>query len=86
MVAEKRNDKNSDFIDLTHIDLAEKNIFSIKNKYLDLFTTKQYKMVVPFLKALEKFINEPENADLGALNNIEKLSNLRKKKVFATQD
>ena len=24
-------------IDLTHIDLAEKNIISIKNKYLDLF-------------------------------------------------
>ena len=29
------------FIDLTHIDLAEKNISSIKNKYLDLFNTKQ---------------------------------------------
>ena len=70
------------FIDLTHIDLAEKNISSIKNKYLDLFTTKQYKMVVPFLKALEKFINEPENADLGALNNIENLSNFKKEKVF----
>ncbi|MCH1611659.1 MAG: hypothetical protein L7S72_00035 [Flavobacteriales bacterium] len=69
-------------IDLTHIDLAEKNISSIKSKYLDLFTTKQYKMVVPFLKALEKFINEPENADLGELNSIEKLSNFKKEKVF----
>ena len=70
------------FIDLTHIDLAEKNILSIKSKYLDLFATKQYKMVVPFLKALEKFINEPENADLGELNSIEELSNFKKEKVF----
>ena len=30
----RKNDKNTDFIDLTHIDLAEKNISSIKNKYL----------------------------------------------------
>ena len=29
-------------IDLTHVDLAEKNIISMKQKYLDLFPTKQY--------------------------------------------
>jgi len=69
-------------IDLTHIDLAEKNIFSIKNKYLDLFPTKQYNMVFPFIKALEKFINEPENSDLEELNSIEIVSNLKKEKVF----
>ena len=40
------------------LNLAEKNIISMKNKYLDLFPTKQYNMVAPFIKALEKFINE----------------------------
>tara|TARA_Y100000991_G_scaffold215461_1_gene205991 strand:- start:5308 stop:6867 length:1560 start_codon:yes stop_codon:yes gene_type:complete len=69
-------------IDLTHIDLAEKNIRSIKNKYLDLFPTKQYKMVVPFIKALEKFINEPERARIEELNYILKELNFKKEKVF----
>ena len=69
-------------IDLTHIDLAEKNIISMKNKYFDLFPTKQYKMVVPFIKALEKFINEPEKADLEELNNILNELNFKKEKVF----
>ena len=70
-------------IDLTHIDLAEKNINSIKNKYLDLFPTKQYNMVYPFIKSLEKFINEPEKADKEELNNILKESNFKKEKVFS---
>ena len=69
-------------IDLTHIDLAEKNIISMKNKYLDLFPTKQYKMVGPFIKALEKFINEPEKADIEELNYILKELNFKKEKVF----
>jgi hypothetical protein len=69
-------------IDLTHIDLAEKNIISIKNKYLDLFPTKQYKMVVPFIKALEKFINEPEKARIEELNYVLKELNFKKEKVF----
>ena len=69
-------------IDLTHIDLAEKNIISMKSKYLDLFPTKQYKMVSPFIKALEKFINEPEKAGIEELNNILKELNFKKEKVF----
>jgi len=69
-------------IELTHIDLAEKNIISMKNKYHDLFPTKQYKMVVPFIKALDKFINEPEKANLAELNTILKELNFKKEKVF----
>tara|TARA_B110001454_G_scaffold27772_1_gene27121 strand:+ start:356 stop:1849 length:1494 start_codon:yes stop_codon:yes gene_type:complete len=69
-------------IDLTHVDLAEKNIISMKHKYLDLFPTKQYNMVFPFINALEKFINEPEKADIEELNSIEIVSNLKKEKVF----
>ncbi len=62
--------------------MAEKNINSIKNKYLDLFPTKQYNMVYPFIKALEKFINEPEKAGEDELNDILKESNFKKEKVF----
>jgi hypothetical protein len=69
-------------IDLTHVDLAEKNIISMKHKYLDLFPTKQYNMVYPFIKSLEKFINEPEKADKEELNNLLKESNFKKEKVF----
>ena len=39
-------------------------------------------MVVPFIKALEKFINEPEKAHKEELNKILKELNFKKKKVF----
>ena len=38
-------------------------------------------MVAPFIKALEKFINEPEKADIEELNNILKELNFKKEKV-----
>ena len=54
-------------LELKHIDLAEKTLISIKQKYADLFSSKQYKMVYPFIKALEKYINEPNEIDLEEL-------------------
>ena len=69
-------------LDLNHIDLAEKTLVSIKQKYADLFNSKQYKMVYPFIKALEKYINEPELMDEEELKGLEKVFNFEREKVF----
>ena len=69
-------------LELKHIDLGEKALISIKQKYADLFLLKQYKMVLPFIKALEKFINEPQEIDFKELNILEKEFDFQKEKVF----
>ena len=69
-------------LELKHIDLAEKTLISIKQKYADLFPSKQYKMVYPFITALEKFMNEPELINLEELKTLEKASDFQSKKVF----
>ena len=69
-------------LELKHIDLAEKALSSIKQKYADLFLSKQYKMVLPFIKALEKFINEPQEIDFKELNSLEKKFDFQREKVF----
>lgn len=69
-------------LELKHIDLGEKTLFSIKQKYADLFLSKQYKMVLPFIKALEKFINDPQEIDFKVLNILEKEFDFQKEKVF----
>ena len=69
-------------LELKHIDLAEKALSSIKQKYADLFLSKQYKMVLPFIKALEKFINEPQEIDFKELNSLEKEFDFQREKVF----
>ncbi len=70
------------FLELKHIDLAEKTLISIKHKYTDLFASKQYKMVFPYIKALEKFINEPQTIDLEELKSLEKVFDFKREKVF----
>ena len=69
-------------LELKHIDLAEKTLISVKQKYADLFSSKQYKMVYPFIKALEKYINEPNEIDLEELKSLEKAFDFKKEKVF----
>ena len=70
------------FLELKHIDLAEKTLISIKHKYNDLFASKQYKMVFPYIKALERFINEPQTIDLKELKSLEKVFDFKREKVF----
>ena len=70
------------FLELKHIDLAEKTLISIKHKYNDLFASKQYKMVFPYIKALERFINEPQTIDLEELKSLEKVFDFKREKVF----
>ena len=69
-------------IELKHIDLAEKSLKSIKQKNTDLFSSKQFLMVVPYIKALEKYINKPEDTDFIELQRVEKAFNFEKEKVF----
>ena len=60
-------------IELKHIDLAEKILNAIKQKNNDLFSSKQYMLVSPYITALEKYINEPENTDVSQLKEVEKV-------------
>ena len=62
--------------------MAEKTLISIKHKYNDLFASKQYKMVFPYIKALERFINEPQTIDLKELKSLEKVFDFKREKVF----
>ena len=39
-------------------------------------------MVLPFIKALEKYINEPQEIDFKELNILEKAFDFQKEKVF----
>ena len=39
-------------------------------------------MVYPFIKALEKFIKEPQAIDLEELNSLEKIFDFQREKVF----
>ena len=43
-------------------------------------------MVYPFIKALEKYINEPNEIDLGELKSLEKAFDFQKKKSLETLD
>jgi hypothetical protein len=69
-------------IDLQHIDLAEKTLLGIKNQHADLMSKKQYKMVKPFIAAVEKYIDSPNEVNKEYLEKIESLINLKKEKVF----
>ena len=69
-------------IELKHIDLAEKILNAIKQKNNDLFSSKQYMLVSPYITALEKYINEPENTDVSQLKEVEKVFDFKKEKVF----
>ena len=69
-------------IELKHIDLAEKSLNAIKHKNTDLFKSKQFLMVDPYIKALEKYINSPEITDFKELQKVEKAFDFEKEKVF----
>lgn len=70
------------YIELKHIDLAEKIIKSIKNSNADLLTKRQYKMVKPFTEAIEKYIESPFEVKLNLLEEMEVMVNLNKQKSF----
>ncbi len=81
-VLRKQMIKSIILIDLKHIDLAEKVIKGIKTNYKDLFEKRQYKMVKPFILAVEKYIASPHEVKLKLLEEIEQVINLNKNKVF----
>jgi hypothetical protein len=69
-------------IELKHIDLADKIIKSIKHSNANLLIKKQYKMVKPFIDAIEKYIDSPFEVNIAFLDEMEFLANLNKEKAF----
>tara|TARA_Y100000385_G_scaffold278120_1_gene326021 strand:+ start:185 stop:1330 length:1146 start_codon:yes stop_codon:yes gene_type:complete len=69
-------------IELKHVDLADKLINTIKRSNSDLMNKKQYKMVYPFINAIDKYIKSPFEVNLAFLEEIEELANLNKQKAF----
>ena len=69
-------------IELGHIDIADKLIKTIKTSNLDLMKMKQYMMVKPYIKAIEKFLESPHEVNINFLEKIEEVIKLNKHKTF----
>ena len=69
-------------IELGHIDIADKLIKTIKASNLDLMKMKQYMMVKPYIKAIEKFLESPHEVNINFLEKIEEVIKLNKHKTF----
>ena len=55
---------------------------SIEEKHKEMLGIDQYSMVVPFIRAIQKYIDNPHEVNKEVLNQFEIQINLQKDKVF----